>query len=84
MRRASEWLRGRSRADWALAAITLGALVLRVGYVLLDRHQPVSGDGDGYYWSGRFLADGHGFVSAAGYRLTHDVDLAASADHPPG
>ncbi|HEY8544558.1 MAG TPA: glycosyltransferase family 39 protein, partial [Acidimicrobiales bacterium] len=80
----SDWLRGRSRADRALAAITLLGLVLRVGYVLLHRDLPVEGDGEGYYWSGRFLADGHGFVSSSAFRMHHDATLSAAADHPPG
>jgi 4-amino-4-deoxy-L-arabinose transferase-like glycosyltransferase len=84
VRRASEWLRTRSRSDRALAAIVLGGLVVRVAYVIADRRLPVAGDGDGYYWSGRFLADGHGFVSSGMFRFSHDETIAAAADHPPG
>lgn len=84
MQRVSEWLRGRSRADRALAMITLIGLAVRVGYVLLARDQPVEGDGDGYYWSGLFLADGHGFVSSSAFRMNHSTSLSAAADHPPG
>ena len=69
--------------DRALAAIVLGGLVLRVGYVLSQSGEPVRGDGDGYYWSARLLADGHGFVSSGAFRLSGSEALSAAADHPP-
>lgn len=81
VRRAATWLRGRDRGDWAMAGIVLAGLVLRVAYVLSQRSVPVEGDGEGYYYSARLLADGHGFVSSPAYLLT-DLRVPA-ADHPP-
>ena len=75
------WLRGRDRSDWAMAGIVLAGLVVRVVYVLSQRHVPVEGDGEGYYFSARLLADGHGFISAPAYQLTYMA--VPAADHPP-
>jgi 4-amino-4-deoxy-L-arabinose transferase-like glycosyltransferase len=60
----------------ALIAITAGALLLRVAYVIAaKRDQPLLGDQIYYGFQAQTLADGRGFV--------HPVFGGPAADHPP-
>jgi 4-amino-4-deoxy-L-arabinose transferase-like glycosyltransferase len=61
----------------AIAAVAVGALVLRVAYILgwkLD--QPLRGDAVYYSWQAELLADGRGFVRPPDFS-------GPAADHPP-
>lgn len=66
----------------ALAVVVVGALVLRVVYVLAYRGDFVPG-GDAYFYhvGANLLADGKGFIQPQFYVL-HGVHRAA-AEHPP-
>jgi 4-amino-4-deoxy-L-arabinose transferase-like glycosyltransferase len=72
--RAPRWF------PWALAAVALGAFVLRVVYVLVERRdfEPV-GDAYFYHHSANLLADGEGFVSPFYFPELH----REAAEHPP-
>ena len=67
------------RFGWALAVVALGALALRVEYVLTARRDFHPG-GDAYFYhaGANLLADGKGFISPF-YVSAH----VAAADHPP-
>ncbi len=67
------------RFGWALAVVALGALALRVEYVLTVRRDFHPG-GDAYFYhaGANLLADGKGFISPF-YVSAH----VAAADHPP-
>ena len=60
---------------WWLAAITFGALCLRVAVILLSRGESVGGDGLGYSLEANRNAAGHWFVGA--------FSGAPDAIHPP-
>jgi hypothetical protein len=73
--------RGRERwFPWALAAIAVVALGLRVAYVLIERrdYQP-GGDAFFYHAGANLLADGKGFISPFFYPARH----VQAAEHPP-
>jgi 4-amino-4-deoxy-L-arabinose transferase-like glycosyltransferase len=66
---------------WALAAVALGALALRVTYVLVERRNWFPGFGDAlfYHASANLLAEGKGFVSPFFYPARR----VQAAEHPP-
>jgi hypothetical protein len=65
-----------------LAGITIGALLLRVTYVLMQRRDfPLKGDDFFYHWQGRALADGLGFINPFSWRALDRLDPTAA--HPP-
>ena len=77
--------RADSSARWfplGLAAVAVGALALRVVYVLGWQH-PTSVIGDAYYYhhAANLLAHGHGFPHP--YRLLRDHVRTPGAQHPP-
>jgi hypothetical protein len=76
-------IRAMDRADWALVAIVVAGLVLRVAYVLVNQDVRVTGDGDTYVGSARLLADGHGFLSAPIFGVTQGGGRVPAAEHPP-
>ncbi len=59
-----------------LALISLGGLIIRIAYAVLQRHFPVIGDALTYHVEGGYLAHGEGFR-----RVFEDVP---TAEHPPG
>jgi 4-amino-4-deoxy-L-arabinose transferase-like glycosyltransferase len=69
------------RFAWALAAVTVAALGVRVAYVLTDRANIKFG-GDAYFYhvGANLLAQGHGFIEPFFYHLGQNVQ---AADHPP-
>jgi asparagine N-glycosylation enzyme membrane subunit Stt3 len=67
-RRRWDRVRDAVRADPALTVIVVVAFALRIGWVLAVRtsaptHWTESGDQYSYYYYGREIADGHGYVS---------------------
>ncbi len=64
-----------------LGAITLGALVLRIVYVLWQRDTIVWSDGLHYHDGANYLADGRGFINPISVRFSGVV--AQDAVHPP-
>lgn len=73
----------RGNRFWlALIGIAVGALALRVGYVL-GWHHPTEIGGDAYYYhyGANLLADGHGFPHP--YHLLKDHVDTPGAQHPP-
>jgi hypothetical protein len=65
-----------------LAGITLGALVLRVVYVLTERRDfALKGDDFFYHWQGRAIADGLGFINPFAWKALDRLDPTAA--HPP-
>ena len=60
-----------------LAAIALGALVLRIVYVIVVRDDALGGDGFAYHYAAIALSDGKGFVD------TIDPAMRPTAHHPP-
>lgn len=65
-----------------LAAITVGALVLRVAYILGARRDfPLKGDDYFYHWQGRAIADGLGFINPFSLNALDRLDPTAA--HPP-
>jgi 4-amino-4-deoxy-L-arabinose transferase-like glycosyltransferase len=76
------WWRARSFRT-KLLLITAVGLVLRVVYVVtLKRDDKLWGDAYAYYWSGRLLAEGHGFIQPLPWLVYHKV--VQSPDRPPG
>jgi 4-amino-4-deoxy-L-arabinose transferase-like glycosyltransferase len=74
--------RGRWFA-WSLAAITAGALALRIAYVLIERRDlEFTGDAFFYHEGANLLADGRGFISPVELEF-FDGRVAEAADHPP-
>lgn len=66
----------------ALGAVTLGALAVRVAYVLVEhRHSPVFGDAFSYHHGANLLADGLGYVDPLRYEVLGI--RVPSAYHPP-
>ena len=67
---------------WALGAVTVVALALRVGYVLVVRRD-FSPGGDAYFYhaGANLLADGKGFISPFFYYGAHRT--VPAAEHPP-
>jgi len=64
---------------WTLAAVTVAALAVRVGYVLIDRRDIVpAGDSYFYHAAANLLADGKGFISPF-FLPAH----RPAAEHPP-
>ena len=65
-----------------LTGITLGALVLRVVYVLTERRDfALKGDDYFYHWQGRAIADGLGFINPLTWQALDRFDPTAA--HPP-
>ncbi|MDQ6852282.1 MAG: glycosyltransferase family 39 protein [Actinomycetota bacterium] len=66
---------------WALLAVAVGGLVLRVVYVLVERRDvDFGGDARFYHEGANLLADGKGFISP----FAHDAGrVVESAEHPP-
>ena len=61
-----------------LAVIALGALAIRITYVLAVKHgQALAGDEPYYHATGDDVANGFGFVTG------HGADAAPAATHPP-
>jgi 4-amino-4-deoxy-L-arabinose transferase-like glycosyltransferase len=76
------WWRARSFRTQLLLVCALG-FVVRVLYLLLvTRDDRLWGDAYAYYWSGRLLAEGHGFIRPLPYVELHQV--VHSPDRPPG
>jgi 4-amino-4-deoxy-L-arabinose transferase-like glycosyltransferase len=76
---------GRARSYrwfvWALAAVAVIGLAVRVTYVLLEqRDVDFGGDARFYHEGANLLADGKGFISPFEYQKGHVVE---AADHPP-
>jgi 4-amino-4-deoxy-L-arabinose transferase-like glycosyltransferase len=71
----------RRRFALALGLVAVGALVLRVGYVLAfrDQHTPFFGDALFYSKAATVLADGHWFVQP----LSVGAEEIPAAEHPP-
>src|SRR4051794_39721427 len=65
------------RFAFALAAIALAGLILRLTYVIAVRHDVVGGDGFGYALNALNLAHGKGFTEPFARAATPD------AIHPP-
>jgi Dolichyl-phosphate-mannose-protein mannosyltransferase len=67
---------------WALGAVTVGALALRVVYVLVVRRD-FSPGGDAYFYhaGANLLSDGKGFISPFFYYGAHRS--VPAAEHPP-
>jgi 4-amino-4-deoxy-L-arabinose transferase-like glycosyltransferase len=78
-RGADDPVSDRRKFGWAMAVVALGALALRVEYVLTARRNFHPG-GDAYFYhaGANLLADGRGFISPF-YIPAH----LAAADHPP-
>jgi 4-amino-4-deoxy-L-arabinose transferase-like glycosyltransferase len=72
--------RGRWFA-WALAAVALGALALRVTYVVVERRNWSPGFGDAFFYhaGANLLAQGKGFISP----FLYPARRAQAAEHPP-
>src|SRR5437588_816471 len=72
--RAGRWF------GWTLAVVTVGALALRVAYVLVDRLD-FNPKGDAYFYhaGANLLADGKGFIEPFLYPLAQ----TNAAEHPP-
>jgi 4-amino-4-deoxy-L-arabinose transferase-like glycosyltransferase len=68
--------------QWALAAISLAGLAIRVGYVLLFRRGAGFSIGDSYVYSqgANLVASGHGFVNPLAWTAGISEQ---SASHPP-
>ncbi len=65
-----------------LGLVTLGGVVLQLGYVLLFQHDySVWGDSYFYHQAGQLLADGFGWINP--YILETSGIEQQSADHPP-
>ena len=65
-----------------LAAIGVGALALRVVYVVHQRwNLPLVGDAWFYHWQADLLSRGHGFISSSSFYMAGIT--RESADHPP-
>lgn len=75
------------RFAWCLGAITVGALVLRIAYVVIERRDFDFGGGEFYsdsffYHEGaKLLADGRWFISPL--ELAESGRVVEAADHPP-
>jgi 4-amino-4-deoxy-L-arabinose transferase-like glycosyltransferase len=66
---------------WALAAVAVVGLAVRVAYVVLERRDiDFGGDARFYHEGANLLADGKGFISPFEYQKGHVVE---AADHPP-
>src|SRR3981081_2693891 len=66
---------------WALLAVAVGGLVLRVVYVLVERRGvDCGGDARFCHEGANLLADGKGFISPFAYDAGRVVE---SAEHPP-
>jgi len=80
--------RGWDRVDAILLAIVAAGLLWRVGYVVAQRDDPLTGDGVGYHQQSVLLSDGHGFISTEAYvfavagHVGHPREVP-TADHPP-
>jgi 4-amino-4-deoxy-L-arabinose transferase-like glycosyltransferase len=76
------WWSSRSFRTKLLLVMALG-LVVRLAYnLLVMRDHPLWGDAYAYYWSGRLLAEGHGFIQPLPF--LHDGTIIHSPDRPPG
>ena len=74
----------RDRFARALLLITLVALVVRVGYVVLEKwDEPLVGDQVAYHRSADRLAAGDGFVVRVDERSSRRTVNRPAADHPP-
>ena len=66
---------------WALGAVALVALVIRVVYIFAERRDlEFSGDAFFYHGGANLLADGKGFISPYAFQTGREVQ---AADHPP-
>jgi 4-amino-4-deoxy-L-arabinose transferase-like glycosyltransferase len=66
---------------YALAAVAVLGLAVRVAYVLLEQRDiDFGGDARFYHEGANLLADGKGFISPFEYQQGHVVE---AADHPP-
>ena len=66
----------------ALGAIAVGALAVRIGFVLVvNPRLPELGDAAAYHLLANNLADGHGYIRPFDFRLLH-VERA-TAEYPP-
>lgn len=65
-----------TRSKWAIGAIALLALAIRVVYALSQDGYPVIGDALTFHLVGQGIADGHGFVEAF-------APYGPTAEHPP-
>jgi 4-amino-4-deoxy-L-arabinose transferase-like glycosyltransferase len=76
------WWKARSFRTQLLLVCALG-FVIRVLYLLLvTRDDRLWGDAYAYYWSGRLLAEGHGFIQPLPWVADHI--RIESPDRPPG
>ncbi|MGZ4675608.1 MAG: ArnT family glycosyltransferase [Acidimicrobiia bacterium] len=67
------------RFRWALLAITLAGLAIRVTWILVTRqHQTFGGDAGFYHRAANLLADGRGFIQPY-----HPHRSLPAGDHPP-
>lgn len=74
--------KGLSFTRKLFVAMALG-LVVRFAYnLLVMRDHPLWGDAYAYYWSGRLLAEGEGFIQPLPF--LHDGTIRHSPDRPPG
>jgi hypothetical protein len=73
---------GEPLRGWSLTVIAVVALVWRVVYVLVWRHDPlVFGDGRYYHFLANDLASGLGFIEPI--KFAYLRGLHQSATHPP-
>jgi 4-amino-4-deoxy-L-arabinose transferase-like glycosyltransferase len=67
------------RFGWALAAIVVGGLAIRLAWILIARqHHEFGGDAGFYHLGANLLADGKGFISPY-----FPNEVRQAADHPP-
>ncbi len=71
----------RHRFAFALAAVALGALVLRVAFVVAMRDRAVLSDGFHYHQGALYLVDGRGFINPLSLAMNGTV--TPDAVHPP-
>jgi 4-amino-4-deoxy-L-arabinose transferase-like glycosyltransferase len=72
---------GSRRFTYALALIALGALVLRVVYLIVVRDRLVLSDGFHYHQGALWLADGRGFINPLAF-VSYGATVP-DAVHPP-
>ena len=66
---------------WALAAVAVVALAIRLIYIFVERRDlEFSGDAFFYHQGANLLAEGKGFISPYAYQTGREVQ---AADHPP-
>ena len=76
------WWRQRTFAQRLVIAMALGLVVRLLYNLFVMRDHELWGDAYAYYWSGRLLAEGHGFIQPLPF--LHDGTVIHSPDRPPG